>query len=75
MPETLTFLVEAEGEESREVVMAADFSDIPQDVILSVTAQVPAGDVLGFTCALLAYRLNVPLDAAVSLLRGLQDDG
>lgn len=75
VPETLTFLIEEDGVEPRQETIAADFSDVPADVILSVTQQVPAGDVEAFTCALLAYRLNVPLDAAVSLLRGLQIDG
>ena len=69
------FLVEEEGQEPRAVAIPDDFSDIPADVVLSETAQVAPGDTEALAQRLLAYRLNIPLEASVELLEGLLADG
>lgn len=70
--ETLTFRLEHEDGTVTTETVPLDFDDIPAPVLARIIITADLTDVLDVTAHVWSYRLNVPLEAARSLVDELQ---
>ena len=70
---TLTFELEYEDGAITQVEVPMTFDDVPGEVMAEILEAVSPSDLVGVATRLLAYRLDVPLEAAERLVDGLND--
>jgi hypothetical protein len=68
---TLTFELEYEDGSNTQIVVPLSFDDVPGEVMAEILEAVSPSDLVGVATRLVAYRLSVPLEAAVRLVDGL----
>ena len=72
--DTLTFLITEDGETRTETI-SLDFSDIPPEEMTRIVYESDTTKIDDVAAGVLAYRLDVPKDAAAVLLRQMRQGG